>query len=322
MLRTLPALQGRAMQAAGRFFQTGEATGEYALRSLIVQQLIQQGLEVSTDDLIVTNGSMQALALILQEFVKPGDWIIVEAPTFHGLLSQLQQAQAQIIGIPMTAEGMNLDLLEQYLKSHRPKLIYTISSLHNPTGITTSVSHRQSLLALAEQYDCLIIEDNAYEPLSFGITPAPIKAFDQQDRVIYLNTFSKTLMPGLRVGYMVVTGNHYSTLVNRKLLHDFHVSSASQAIVQEYLASGHYRRRLKRVREIHKRQRDFMLEALRHYFPPTATWTVPDGGIFLWVQLPDNISVPTVYKMAADQKILVGAGPAFFPDQNGYPACD
>ena len=191
---------------------------------------------------------MQALSLLSEHFIAPGDWVIVEAPTYHGFLSVLQQRGAQIIGIPMTPQGMNLDLLEQYLESHRPKLIYTISTLHNPTGITTSLEHRQKLLALAESFDCLVIEDNAYDPLSFGPTPPPIKALDTSERVIYVGTFSKTLMLGLRVGYMAITGKHNNPLTERKLLHDFHISNASQAIVKEYLASGHYRRRLKHIR--------------------------------------------------------------------------
>ncbi|MGB3669049.1 MAG: PLP-dependent aminotransferase family protein [Phormidesmis sp.] len=310
----------RAMKDSDVFFCKGEPKGDFELRGQISQLLMQQGLEVSAENLIVTSGSMQALALLADHFIQPGDRIITEAPTYHGFLSILQQRSAQIIGIPMTATGINLELLAQYLDSHRPKLIYTISTLHNPTGITTTIAHRRQLLALAQQYNCLVIEDNAYEPLSFETTPPPIKAFDTTDQVIYVGTFSKTLMPGLRVGYMAITGEQNAALTERKLLHDFHLSNASQAIVKEYLASGHYRRRLKRLRALHKERRDYMLALLSRYVPPTVMWTLPAGGTFLWIQLPEMASVNEVTAAAAAQKVLLGSGSAFFPKQQGYPA--
>ena len=310
----------RAMKDSDLFFQQTHPKGDRSLRGQISQILIQQGLEANPDNLIVTSGSMQALSLLADHFISPGDWVIVEAPTYHGFLSVLQQRGAQMIGIPMTPQGMNLELLAQYLESHRPKLIYTISTLHNPTGITTSASHRRKLLALAEAFDCLVIEDNAYEPLSFDTTPPPIKAFDTQDRVIYVGTFSKTLMLGLRVGYMAITGEQNSELTKRKLLHDFHISNASQAIVKEYLSSGHYRRRLEKIRVLHRDRRDYMVSALIRHLPDSVTWTVPDGGTFLWIQLPAKMSVTEISKATAKEKVLVGSGAAFFPEQQGYPA--
>jgi DNA-binding transcriptional MocR family regulator len=319
-LEDLQRIARRAMKESHTFFQPGDPQGNFELRGQISKILIQQGLEISPENLIITHGSMQALSLLVDHFVAPGDWVMVEAPTYHGFLSILQQRSAQMIGIPMTPAGMNLELLAQYLESHRPKLIYTISTLHNPTGITTSVAHRKQLLALAERYDCLIIEDNAYEPLSFDITPPPIKAFDTSGRVIYVGTFSKTLMPGLRVGYMAITGAEREAMTERKLLNDFHVSAASQAIVKEYLASGHYRHRLNQIRTLHRDRRDTMLNLLARYCPPTVTWTVPEGGTFLWIQLPDTFSVADVSAAAAAKKVLVGSGAAFFPTHQGYPA--
>ncbi|MFK8181808.1 MAG: PLP-dependent aminotransferase family protein [Phormidesmis sp.] len=319
-LEDLTRIARRAMKEAYTFFHPGDPQGDIDLRRQIAQILIQQGLEISPENLLVTSGSMQSLSLLSEHFVSPGDWVIVEAPTYHGFLSILQQRGAQIIGIPMTPHGMNLDLLARYLQSHRPRLIYTMSSLHNPTGITTTEEHRRKLLSLAEDADCLVIEDNAYEPLSFEPTPPPIKAFDTTHRVIYVGTFSKTLMPGLRIGYTAITGAQRKPLTERKLLHDFHISAASQVIVKEYLSSGHYRRRLNKVRQMHRDRRDGMIENLVRYFPDEVTWTVPNGGTFLWIQLPDRLSLSNVCDAAVDQKVLVGSGAAFFPTQQGYPA--
>ena len=220
----------------------------------------------------------------------------------------------------MQSSGMNLELLEQYLISHRPKLIYTVSTLQNPTGITTSVEHRKELLTLAQKYDCLILEDNAYEGLNFTPVPPPIKSLDRSDSVIYTGTFSKTLMPGLRVGYLLATGQNYRPLLKQKLFHDLHVSTVSQAIVSEYLASGHHRRHLNHLQESNLSSRNAMLKALANHFPLEATWTVPNGGLFLWVQLPSEISMVSIARQAWLENVFVYPGIPFFPGQKGYNA--
>ncbi|MBD2103345.1 aminotransferase class I/II-fold pyridoxal phosphate-dependent enzyme [Leptolyngbya sp. FACHB-261] len=307
-------------QSAESLFQYDFPQGQLPLRKQVAQLLVQQGLEVSPENLIITNGSKQGLCLAIQYYLQPGDWVIVESPTFHGGLSIFEERGARVIGIPMTAEGMNLQLLEQYLYSHHPKLIYTISTLHNPTGITTSQAHRQQLLALAERYQCPILEDNAYEGLSFEPVPPPIKALDQGHWVTYTGTFSKTLMPGLRIGYIVATGQHYQPLLERKLLHDLHASTVSQAIISEYLASGHYRRHLSRLQAQNLRGRNVMLQALERYFPANVSWTVPNGGLFLWVHLPADLPMQEFCQAAVAQKVFIGSGHLFFPGQQGYPA--
>ncbi|ASC70544.1 PLP-dependent aminotransferase family protein [Halomicronema hongdechloris C2206] len=329
-LDDLQRIARRAVKrAAERLFSHNHPQGDPTLRDQIAQLLVQLGLPVTPDNLLITNGSMQALSLVLQLLLQPGDWVVVESPTFHGFLSLLRQVGAQIIGIPMTTSGMNLELLEQYLQSHRPKLIYTISTQHNPTGITTDLAHRRQLIDLAEQYDCLILEDNAYEWLSFGPTPPPIKALDRCNsqgsalkghRILYFGTFSKTLMPALRVGYAVITGPLYTPLVERKLLHDFHVSIMSQAIISEYLATGHYRRRLNLLRAMNQQNRDVMLKALETHFPAEASWTTPQGGLFLWIQLPPQTNLAALAQAALHHRLLLGTGTAFFADQRGYPA--
>jgi DNA-binding transcriptional MocR family regulator len=320
-LQDLQKIARRAVTEAGdTLFRYGFPGGQPILQQQIAQMLVQQGLDISPEKLILTNGSQQGLSLAMRHYLQAGDWVIVEAPTYHGAVAILEDIGARIVGIPMTGEGMNLAILESYLQSHRPKLIYTISTLHNPTGLTTSQTHRQQLLALASQYQCPILEDNAYEGLNFQPVPSPIKAFDQQNLVTYIGTFSKTLIPGLRVGWIVPPNPNYQAIMRQKLLHDFHVSTISQAIVSEYLASGHYRRHLNQLRMQNLQSRNAMLQALERYFPQEATWTVPQGGLFLWVHLPNCLSVQTICREALSQGILIACGAAFFPDRKGYPA--
>jgi len=320
-LEDLQRIARRAMKQVGEtLFGYDYPQGQIRLRQQIVQLLIQQGLPVSPDNLIVTNGSKQALSLVMHHYLRPGDWVVTESPGYFGALAILENLGAKIIGIPMTGEGMNLALLQRYLEEYRPKLIYTVSTLHNPTGLTTSVAHRQQLLTLADRYQCPILEDNAYEGLNFEAVPAPIKALDRRDLVIYTSTFSKTLMPGLRVGYMVVTGKDYSALVERKLLQDLHNSTVSQAIVSEYLASGHYRRHLNKLRSHNLESRNVMVAAMERYFPGDVSWTIPKGGIFLWAHIPSYLSLAEVVRSAGDRGVLLAPGTPFFPGQGGYNA--
>ncbi len=320
-LKDLQRHARRAMkQVTASLFNYDFPQGQLILRQQIAKMLIQLGLEVSADDLIITNGSKQGLSLVMNHYLQPGDWIVTESPTYYGTLDIIENVGARIIGIPMQGSGMNLELLEQYLKSHHPKLIYTVSTLQNPTGITTALKHRQQLLALAEKYGCLILEDNAYEGLNFEPVPPPIKSLDRSDSVIYTGTFSKTLMPGLRVGYLLATGKYYRPLLEQKLFHDLHVSTVSQAIVSEYLASGHHRRHLNHLRASNLSSRNAMLQALERYFPEEATWTVPNGGLFLWVQLPADISLVALARQAWNENVFVYPGMPFFPGQKGYNA--
>jgi DNA-binding transcriptional MocR family regulator len=320
-LKDLQRHARRAMkQVTETLFNYDFPQGQETLRQQTAKMLIQLGLEISANDLIITNGSKQGLSLVMNHYLQPGDWIVTESPTYYGTLDIIENIGAKIIGIPMQSSGMNLELLEKYLKSHRPKLIYTVSTLQNPTGITTTLQHRQQLLALAEEYECLILEDNAYEGLNFAPVPPPIKSLDCSDRVIYTGTFSKTLMPGLRVGYLLATGKHYHPLLKQKLFHDLHVSTVSQAIVSEYLASGQHRHHLNHLRASNLSSRNAMLQALENYFPDEATWTIPNGGLFLWVQLPAQISLVSLAHQAWSENVFIYPGIPFFPGQKGYNA--
>jgi DNA-binding transcriptional MocR family regulator len=315
-LNDLRQIAKRAIdQTAHELLNYGLPQGQPFLRQQIMRLLAQQGLEVSLESIIITNGSQQGLSLVIHQHVQPGDWVIVESPTYPGAIEVLETLGAKIIGVPMTSQGVNLELLEQYLSSYRPKLIYTISTLHNPTGLSLPQTHRQQLLALAEQYECLILEDNAYEGLNFEPVPAPIKALDQTDSVIYIGTFSKTLSPGLRLGFIVATGQRYQPILQRKLLYDLQVSNISQAIISEYLASGHYRRHLSRFRSSHLQKRNLMLQALEQHFPQEATWIAPQGGYFLLIHLPIELPTQEVTQKAAEQGVLINFGLSFAPSQ-------
>ncbi len=312
----------RVAADAEAFYAYDAIGGDERLRQQVAHLLLQVGLETNPEDVLIVNGAMQGLSLAIRHFLKPGDWVVVESPTFFSVLPIFEQVGCRIIGIPMNREGMNLDLLARYLESHRPRLIFTISTLHNPTGITTPETHRRQLLDLASHYECPILEDNAYEGLHFGSPPPPLKVLDPEDWVTYVGTFSKVLSPGLRVGYLVVPPAHRQALLEQRYLTDIHTPTITQAVVSEYLSQGHYRRHLQKVHAQLHHNRNLVLHGLERHFPDWARWTVPDGGMFLWVQLPDPWGplMPTLIQKAEADGILILSGAGFFADGTGYPA--
>lgn len=307
---------------AEAFYAYDAIGGDERLRQQVAHLLLQVGLEASPEDILIVNGAMQGLSLAIRHFLKPGDWVVVESPTFFSVLPIFEQVGCRIIGIPMDREGMNLDLLARYLESHRPRLIFTISTLHNPTGITTPETHRRQLLDLAGHYQCPILEDNAYEGLHFGSPPPPLKVLDPDGWVTYVGTFSKVLSPGLRVGYLVAPPAHRQALLEQRYLTDIHTPTITQAVVSQYLSQGHYRRHLQKVHAQLRHNRNLVLHGLERHFPDWARWTVPDGGMYLWVQLPDPWGplMPTLIQKAEADGILILSGAGFFPDGTGYPA--
>lgn len=293
--------------------------GQLNLRKQIARMLLQQGLEVSSENLIITSGSQQGLYLAMCHCLQPGDKVALESPAYPGVIKILKSLRARIIEIPVDADGMDLEVLERCLRNHCPKLIYTNSTLHNPTGLTTSLAHRQQLLSLAKHYQCRIVENNAYAGLNFEYVPPPIKVLDRDNLVIYIGTFSKTIRPGLRMGYMVVPKDYYQSILEDKLLFEQYTPILYQEIISEYLAIGHYRRHLNRIRVSHLEKRNFMLQALERYFPQEISWTVPIGGIFLSAKLLDGLPIQDICREALSQKVLISCGKEFFPRKHGYP---
>ena len=200
------------------------------------------------------------------------------------------------MGVPLDEEGVRIDLLERALSRHHPQLIYTIPTFHNPTGITMSERRRERLLALAGQYHVPILEDGVGSELRYeGTAPLSLRALDRRGRVVYLNSFSKILLPGIRLGYVLASGRIQERLVAAKQSADLFTSSLLQRALAEYLGAGHLDHHLVRVRQIYRTRRDAMLEGLARHMPAGAHWSTPQGGLCLWVRLSSGVS--TVFSL-------------------------
>jgi GntR family transcriptional regulator/MocR family aminotransferase len=296
----------------------GEPNGHAPLRETIAHILASQGLQTRAENVLITAGSQQALTLISQLLLKPGDVILVESPTYSGALDLFRLLDFKVVGIPIDGQGMQVEGLEKLLQQHHPKLIYTIPNFHNPTGTCLSNPRRRELIVLADRYNVPILEDDFVGDLRYeGRTQPALKALDPGGRVIYINTFSKILMPGLRVGFLVAEGPVYDALVNFKRVNDLATSTLVQRALEAYVTVGRYQAHLRRSCQIFRKRRDAMLSAIQRYLPAEVQLDTPQGGLFIWLQLPENLSSEQLLPLALEEGVVFVPGNGFFPDELG-----
>jgi GntR family transcriptional regulator / MocR family aminotransferase len=291
----------------------GESNGYGPLRATIAHVLASQGLQARPDNILITAGSQQALSLVSQLLLKPGDTILVESPTYGGALELFRAVNFSIVGVPMDKQGMQVENLEKVLQQHHPKLIYTIPNFHNPTGTCLSSSRRRELIVLADRYNIPILEDDFVGDLRYdGRAQPSLKALDPGGRVIYANTFSKMIMPGLRVGFLLIEGPIYEVLVNFKRVNDLATSALIQRALEAYVTVGRYQAHLRRSCQIFRKRRDAMIAAIHRYLPADARFDTPQGGLFLWVHLPDEMSADDLLPLAHREGVDFVPGSKFF----------
>ncbi len=295
----------------------GESNGYAPLRSTIAHVLASQGLQARPENILITAGSQQAISLVSQLLLKPGDTILVESPTYGGALELFRALNLTIVGIPVDRQGMQVEILERLLQQHHPKLIYTIPNFHNPTGTCLSTSRRHELIVLADRYNVPILEDDFVGDLRYdGRTQPSLKALDPGGRVIYASTFSKMLMPGLRVGFLLIEGPVYESLVDFKRVNDLATSTLIQRALEAYVTVGRYQAHLRRSCQIFRKRRDTMIAAIRRHLPAAVPFDTPQGGLFLWVCLPDPLSSEDLLPLARKEGVDFLPGSRFFPDAN------
>lgn len=268
----------------------------------------------------MTTGSQQALDLISRVFIEEGDIIGVGSPTYLAALSAFRQFSPQFLTIPVGDEGLDLETLEEELERLRArgksmKMLYTVPSFQNPTGVVMPQPNRGKLLEMAEEYDFLIVEDNPYGYISFeGEPPKPIKALDEGGRVLYLSTFSKIVSPGLRIGWVTAEEEFVEKLAIAKSAVDLCSDGLSQYVASELLAKGVVERQIRRVTDVYREKRDLMLESMEAYFPKEAEWNRPRGGLFLWVRLPEGMDASKMVFEAVERGVAYIPGSNFFTD--------
>jgi GntR family transcriptional regulator / MocR family aminotransferase len=294
----------------------GETSGFAPLRATIAHILASQGIPVQPQNVLVTAGSQQAIALVTQLLLKPGDAILVEEPTYAVALDLFRAFGLKLVGIPLDEQGMQVEKLEKQLQQHHPRLIYTIPNFHNPTGACLSAHRRRQLIALADRYNIPILEDDYIGDLRYEGRALPaLKSLDPGGRVVYASTFSKMLMPGLRVGFLVAEGPVYASLVSHKHLTDLASSNLHQRVLEAYLTVGRYQSHLRRTTQLYRKRLEAMVEAVNRFLPADVNINPPQGGLFMWLRLPEGMSAERLLPLACQEGMAFTPGCRFFPNE-------
>lgn len=312
----------RTLRARGdAALQYGSGQGVPALREQILDVMALEGIHGNADDVVVTTGSQHALELLAKLFLDPGDVVLAEGPSYVTALVVFRSFQADVHHVPMDDLGLIPAALDEHIAAltaagRQPKLLYTVPTFQNPAGVTLALSRRQEILDIAHRYGILVIEDNPYGLLYFD-SPAPdaLRSMNA-DGVVYLGTFSKTLAPGLRVGWALAPPLIRDKLILANEAAILSPSSFTQLVISEYLGTADWRGQIAAFRDVYRERRNALLAALSEYLPGMS-WTIPDGGFYVWLTLPENVDATLMLPSAVKNLVAYTPGTAFYADGNG-----
>lgn len=302
-----------AWATAGDALDYGEVAGYAPLRELIARRMLNQGIVADPAQIMITSGSQQGIDYVARLMIDPGDMIVVEGPTYIGAMQAFDAYEPTYLTVPVDDDGMDVAALANSLDrmDRMPKFIYTIPTFQNPTGITMTLARREALIALSRERGVPLLEDDPYGEIYFDRAPEPaLRALS--DDVIYLGTFSKTIAPGIRVGWLVAPDDLFPMLAMVKEASDIHGDRMIMRTVF-HAAEGFLDAHVERARPVYRARRDALISSLEEYMPPGVTWSHPEGGFFVWVTLPSGFATDELLPLAA------ASGVAFLPGAWFYP---
>jgi 2-aminoadipate transaminase len=297
--------------------QYSTTEGYPPLREFLAESMAKYGIQHGPDNVLITTGSQQALDLIGKIFIDPGASVLTGRPTYLGAIQAWRAYQAEFVTVPVDDNGMRVDLLEEAVSKTPVRFIYVLPNFHNPAGVTLTEERRHQLVDIARRHDLVIVEDDPYGALRYkGEDIAPIAAL-APERTIYLGTFSKTLTPGLRIGWIVAPADIRLRLVQAKQGADLHSSTFDQMIANDIAQRGILKVHVRMLRQVYSERMNTMLEALEEFWPEGCSWTSPQGGLFLWAQAPECVDGIEMLKVALERKVAFVPGVNFYPYEDG-----
>ncbi len=297
---------------ASMLTEYGEIQGDVELRIELATILRERGVHAIPGDILVTDGATQALSLLTQALCRPGDAVLVEQPTYLSFLNIARTHGVETVGVPVDAQGPDPEALERLAVQMRPRFFYTIPTFHNPTGRSATVERRRAILELGTRYGFLVVEDDIYARVAYAGAPPPsIKSMDDGETVVYVSSFSKTLMPGLRIGYVVAPPVLHHRLLDLRRASDLCGPPLLQRAVAEFVRRDGIKRYLRKVLPIYRERRDTLLAALAGSMPPGVTWTEPEGGFCCWLTMPAHSVFDDLYAAALRQGWAFAPGSVF-----------
>ena len=301
-----------------KVLQYSTTEGYRPLREYIAHRYKRQGMEVEVDDILITNGSQQCLDLVGKVFLDQGDGVIMERPTYLAAIQAFGLYEPTFHSVPLLEDGVDTTALEKILEEEDIKLFYTVTSFQNPTGITYSAGKREKVAEIMAKHDTILVEDNPYGEIRFmGEDIPPIKS--QLPDSILFGTFSKIVSPGMRMGWIVAPPEVMDKLVTAKQASDLHSNYFTQRVVYQYLQDNEVDSHIQNIRKLYKAQRDQMVQSIKEYLPEGIKHTAPEGGMFLWVTLPEGMSSMDLFELAMEEKVAFVPGETFYtanPEKN------
>jgi 2-aminoadipate transaminase len=297
----------------GVALQYGTTEGHKPLRAFIAERMSARGRRVEVEDVVMTSGSQQGLDLVSRVLLDPGDTVVVESPSYLAALQVFTTAEARVVPVATDAEGVRTDALAEVLAREKPKLLYLVPDFQNPSGTRLALERRAEVRRLAAQHRVAILEDDPYGELSFdGPRWAPLSAHDDEGVVIYLSTFSKTLSPGLRLGWVSAPRELLRAITVAKQAADLHTATLAQRAVARLLEDFDYEAHLRMIRDLYGRRAQAMQAAMTRHMPAGVRWNTPAGGLFLWAALPAEVDVSRTFQRALEAKVAFVPGDPFF----------
>ncbi len=302
--------------------QYGSVMGLPDLRKVVVEDLLgPKGIQADLEEIMIINGGLEAMNLVCQLYIEPGDVILVESPTFVQSVEIFEMFQARCIGVDMDDDGMILEDLRKKIQIHHPKMIYVIPTFQNPSGRTLSLDRRRELAAIGSDKDIIILEDDPYRDIRYsGPELPPVKTFDRTGHTILANSFSKIFSPGSRLGYIYASGTIMAKLFDAKTATNSHTANLPQVVCAEFFKRGYYQPHHQMICDLYRERRDTMVAAIDEWFPEGTRRVYPHGGLFTWVELPEGINTTALLEEAVGRpevKVAFVAGEGFFVEGGG-----
>ncbi len=304
--------------------QYGPTEGDPQLREELCKLLGEDGIKVDVDNIVVTTSSQQGLDLVGRVFVSPGDYVLTGEPTYVGGIQAFNTYGAIMKGIPLDDQGMDIEALEKEVitlteSGNKPKFVYVVPDFQNPSGLTMGLERRKQLVAVAEKHDLIIIEDSPYRQLRFEGEAVPPIISLCPERVVALYSFSKILLPGFRLGWVAGPEELVNKMAVAKQPVDLCSPPFNQAIMVELMKQGILQKQISKIVDVYRDKRDFMIEMLEKYMPALdgLNWTHPAGGLFLWINTPENVDTVEMFEAAIEEKVAYVVGSAFYPNGGG-----
>ena len=298
----------------GKVFQYSTTEGHLPLRQFVADKYNKNfGLNITPEDVLITTGSQQALDLIAKTLLNKGDRVIIEEPGYLGAIQAFCMFEPEFLPVTLEDDGLDLKKLEEALKKERVKFAYVVPNFQNPTGLTYSKERREAVCALFDRYDTVLVEDDPYGELRFKGEKLPYIGAGKLPHSVLLGTFSKTVTPGMRLGFIITQDKELMNhLVTAKQSSDLHTNIFSQYMIADYLAHNEYQKHVDKIISLYKGQAEAMLAAMKEYFPAHVKYTEPEGGMFIWVTLPEGQSALDLFHKAMEKKVAFVPGDPFY----------